>query len=116
MPRALTNHPSIPEIADRIRPLCHRHSIERAIVFGSIARGDASRHSDLDLVLIRNDNRRFLDRTEDVQRELQDLFGECPVEVLVYTPKELAAMSHRPFIRTILDEGVCIYEQSPADA
>lgn len=42
--------PPVPEIARRLRPVCHRHGITALDVFGSVARGEASAGSDVDLI------------------------------------------------------------------
>jgi hypothetical protein len=33
------------------------------------------------------------------------------IDLLIYTPKEIEEMSHRRFIRTILSDGVVVYER-----
>ncbi len=52
------------EIARRTRPVFERHNIERAILFGSFARGRQSRRSDVDLILIQRTARRYFGRFE----------------------------------------------------
>lgn len=99
------------EIARRTRPVFERHNIERAILFGSFARGRQSRRSDVDLILIQRTARRYFERFEGL---LQDLYRAIPgrdIECFIYTPEELASISHRMFIRRILDEGTVIYER-----
>ena len=98
------------EIARRARPVFERHNIERAILFGSFARGRQSRKSDVDLILVQRTARRYFERFEGL---LQDLYRAIPgreIECFIYTPEELASISHRIFIRRILDEGTVIYE------
>jgi predicted nucleotidyltransferase len=36
----------------KLQPLFKKYKIKKAILFGSLARGDMSRHSDVDLILI----------------------------------------------------------------
>lgn len=99
------------EIARRARPVFERHNIERAILFGSFARGRQSRRSDVDLILIQKTARRYFERFEGL---LQDLYRAIPgrdIECFIYTPEELVSISHRMFIRKILDEGTVIYER-----
>jgi predicted nucleotidyltransferase len=50
----------------RLEPLFQRHEIKKAILFGLFARNEASRHSDIDLILIQNTSLRFLDRYDGV--------------------------------------------------
>jgi len=40
---------TVDEIADIIRPVAERYGVESVILFGSYARGDADRDSDIDL-------------------------------------------------------------------
>jgi len=88
-----------------------RYDPERVILFGSAARGDTDPYSDIDLIVIKNTTRRFLDRLERVYELLQ---GEFALDALVYTPGEFSALQARenPFIERILKEGVTIYESN----
>lgn len=58
------------EIGERLRPILRRRGIRRAIVFGSVARGEATRRSDLDLILVWETERRFLDRYDGLLAEI----------------------------------------------
>ncbi|MBM3789658.1 MAG: nucleotidyltransferase domain-containing protein [Acidobacteria bacterium] len=98
------------EIARRARPVFERHNIERAILFGSFAGGRQSRKSDVDLILIQRTARRYFERFEGVLRDLYRAIPGREIECFIYTPEELASISHRMFIRRILDEGTVIYE------
>lgn len=82
----------------------------RVILFGSVARGDAGKRSDLDLIVVLdNAPRRFLDRLALVDEALRD--REVPLDVLVYTSEEFAELSHtRPFLRRALREGRVLLE------
>ena len=81
----------------------------RAIVFGSYARGTQTRKSDLDLVIVMDTQKRFLDRYDDV-KDIHDLVPDVHIEMLIYTEDELRAIAHRPFMRQILREGVVVHE------
>ncbi|MFQ6058104.1 MAG: nucleotidyltransferase domain-containing protein [Anaerolineae bacterium] len=63
------------------------YHIERAIVFGSRARGDHLVDSDLDLILVSKDFEDvfFTDRSSQVHRYWD---GDLGLEVLCYTPEE----------------------------
>ena len=79
------------------------------LLFGSRARGTATRRSDLDLLLVCETADGPLERIGRVLRLLQD--SPWPVEPVVLTPGELEAMSHRPFIRRMLAAGRVLYER-----
>lgn len=98
------------EIGDRLRPFFRERNVLKAIVFGSWARGTNTRRSDLDLAIVLNTDRTFLERHRDL-RGIEDVLGGLHAEVLIYAPGELEAISHRPFIRRMLSEGITIYEQ-----
>lgn len=101
---------TIPQIQKRLRLVFQRHGIEKAILFGSYARGEPSKHSDIDLILVKQTKQRFLDRYEGL---LQDLFlalPGAPVDALVYTPDEFEAMHKTRFLARAVREGKVIYE------
>ena len=75
----------------------------KMIVFGSAARGDMHEGSDIDVILIKNTERRFTDRIEDV---LKLWTGDCPLDPFVYTPKEFKAkLQQSDFLQTAVSEG-----------
>jgi predicted nucleotidyltransferase len=94
----------------KFRPIFERYQIQKAIVFGSFARGELSARSDLDLILVQNTDKRFFERYDGILADLCKAAGNFPVDLLIYTPHELNAISHRHFISTALQEGKVIYE------
>ncbi len=82
------------------------------MVFGSRARGTASRKSDLDLLVVYDTQEPPLERIG----KLLSLLADCPwpLEILAYTPEELQNIQNRPFIRRIQEEGKVVYEQRAA--
>ena len=82
--------------------------IRKIILFGSFARGDESKRSDMDLVVIMDTDLRFFDRV-DLCNALYGIF-DTGLDILPYTATEFSKISHRPFIKNIIDEGVVIYE------
>ncbi len=83
-------------------------AISKVILFGSFARGDVSRKSDMDLVVIMDTDKRFLDRYE-LCDQLYDIF-DTGLDIFPYTEAEFSRISHRPFIKSIIKEGVVVYE------
>ena len=80
-------------------------------MFGSYARGDADRHSDLDLIIIAETDRTFF-RRHEAFAGLYDVWRKG-IDLLIYTPDEVAKMlaERRAFIERALEEGVVIYEE-----
>jgi predicted nucleotidyltransferase len=87
----------------------HLRGARTAIVFGSVARGEADEWSDLDLLVVADTPRPFLER----YRDFEALYDVWPrLDLLIYTPAEFAAMraERRPFIEHVLEEGVVVHE------
>src|SRR5437763_1765306 len=81
---------------------------EQVIVFGSLASGDITETSDLDLLIVKNTDKGFFDRIREVVKICDYDIG---VDFLVYTPKELSeAALTNPFVRDeILSKGKVVY-------
>lgn len=90
--------------------------VERILIFGSRARGNAGSHSDLDLVIVRHTGQRFLERIGAVYERLAnaDLRLGVDVDVLVYTPEEFDRMlaDENPLVARVQREGKVLYERS----
>jgi len=90
------------------RKLSDRYAIERMILFGSHARGEARRDSDVDLIVVspRFRGKNAIDRAASLRLEW-DL--RRSVDFLCYTPEEFRELSRRPSIVSVaLQEGVQI--------
>jgi predicted nucleotidyltransferase len=98
------------EIARRMKPVFTRHHIQKAVVFGSFARGSQSQKSDIDLILIQETGEPYFERYRGILRDLYKAVKGRDIEVLIYTPEELDRISHRRFIRKAWQEGKVIYE------
>ena len=85
---------------------------ELVLLFGSRARGTATRRSDLDLLIVWNTQEPHLARIGRVLHLLSD--SPWPVEVIAYTPLELEAKRSSTFVRGILNEGKVLYERRAA--
>ena len=79
---------TLEELARRARPALEAAGVERAVVFGSWARGTADGYSDLDLAVVLETGLPPLERGP----LLADLVRSLPVgvDLLVYTPREFA--------------------------
>jgi predicted nucleotidyltransferase len=89
----------LPLLVEKFRPA-------KVVVFGSRARGDALKHSDLDLLLVSEAfaGVRWLDRPALVLDAVPVPFG---VELLCYTPEEYARKAEEfGIVRTATLEGM----------
>jgi predicted nucleotidyltransferase len=87
------------------------HLFRRAYIYGSTARGEADEHSDVDLILVRETDRPFFDRIRDV---MDLVFALGSVDLLIYTPDELAQMLREPgrfFLKDVVREAVIVEGQ-----
>ena len=102
---------STEDIITAIVPVLKKGGAQKAILFGSYARGEADEYSDIDLIIIAESERPFIERAKD----FSDLWKVSPVkamDVLVYTPQEFQEMyeQQNPFIVRAVEEGKVIYE------
>jgi predicted nucleotidyltransferase len=81
---------------------------EQVILFGSLASGNVTDTSDLDLLIVKKTEKRFFDRIREVVNICDYDIG---VDFLVYTPAELIeAAQNNPFVRDeILTKGKVVY-------
>ena len=82
---------------------------ERIILFGSIARKDWDDESDIDLIVVYDTKKHFLERLKELY-----MSWNIPksVDILAYTPSEFSQMIEQSvFLQDILREGITIYER-----
>lgn len=103
-------HDELNNLLPALEAIFEKYGVLKVMVFGSFARGEPSRRSDLDLLIIQDTDKRFLDRYDGILGDIAQSVPGRDVDVLIYTPAELLKMSGRPFIRSILKEGAVIYE------
>jgi HEPN domain-containing protein/predicted nucleotidyltransferase len=89
---------------------------DRIILFGSRAAGEARPDSDVDLVVVKETDRRPIDRRIEVERLLADRV--VPVDVIVYTPGELRRLFAvgSPFIEDLMEHGRVLYMRTATAA
>ncbi len=96
----------IAQLIEDLKP----YNPEKIILFGSAAREDSDEYSDMDVVVIKKTNKRFLERLIETAEMIRPSLG--PIDVFVYTPEEFGRMKEwdSPFIEEVLKEGRIIYE------
>jgi predicted nucleotidyltransferase len=83
---------------------------EKILLFGSTARDMVHSTSDLDLLVVRRDDRPPTARVDDLYRRARP---RVALDLLVYTPEELEAeQAGSSFLRTALRDAEVVYERS----
>lgn len=99
-----------------IEAIAQGYRPDRIILFGSLARGDVHQHSDVDLLILKDQDleERFHDRISAV---LAFCSGEIGVEPLIYRSDEVEQMlaQGNDFLATALREGVTVYDRTEPD-
>jgi predicted nucleotidyltransferase len=72
---------SLDEIKSRLAPFCRRHGVARLEVFGSLARGEPRRASDIDLLVTFQPEVHLGWDFFDLSKELEEILG-CAVDLL----------------------------------
>jgi Predicted nucleotidyltransferases len=93
------------EIDDIVGRVVARLRPERVIVFGSYAKGTATRTSDLDLFVVKDTDLPMAHRGEQLAPVLATTL--IPVDVHVYTPEEVTeyAKDEYSFVSSVLSTG-----------
>ena len=97
---------------DRIIPiLAEQYQPEKIFLFESLVHGEVREWSDLDLVIIKQTDARFLDRVAEVLDLIVQTVG---MDILVYTPEEFKELTRtRPFVREeVRNKSKVIYERN----
>ena len=94
------------EIAAKLAVL----DVEKISLFGSYARGRADLFTDLDILVIIETDRPFIERAGEIHSLL---CFPVDTDILCYTPEEFRRMRDTPFIKKILEDEVVLYEKKP---
>ena len=103
--------PGRPSAIGRVVDGLMAYGPDKIILFGSAARGDTDEYSDIDLIVIKQSNKRFVERLVEVTAYLP---RDTAVDVLVYTPQEFQTMQEEgnPFIEQALSDGIVLYDKA----
>lgn len=93
--------------------IVERFDPDQIILFGSHARNEAGKHSDVDLLVVLGEDVDWQkQRGNPVRRAIAERFV-LPVDVIVRSPESIARQRDDPYslINTILNEGEVLYER-----
>ena len=96
------------ELGRIINALKKDKEIKLIMLFGSLARGDISATSDIDVIIVKGTEKKFLDRLDEIY---STLIPNVALDILVYTPEEFEAMKTKnAFVMNAVKEGKMLYE------
>jgi DNA polymerase sigma len=94
---------------ERILPRLIAAGVEKIILFGSLAKNTVGKSSDIDLIVIKKTDKKFLDRLEELYTHIKP---ETGIDMLVYTSEEFEQMmSDSQFIKSAVKKGRVLYER-----
>jgi predicted nucleotidyltransferase len=98
-------------IDEIVKKIVTEYSPQKVILFGSYAYGHPDEESDLDLLVIKDTDKRPIERWMDIKRILRDRNRIISVTPVVYTPKELQERLALGdfFIQEVLEKGKVLY-------
>jgi predicted nucleotidyltransferase len=102
-----------PELLEGIvKRIVDGYNPDKIILFGSYACGTPTEYSDIDLFIVKDDDRRRVDRFCEVMRILRNVKG-VPIEPLIFTNKELERRLELEddFILEVVNKGKVLYER-----
>lgn len=105
------HEPSREALHEIIQRIVAAYAPEKIILFGSYAYGDPHTDSDIDLLIIKETDKRPLDRWMEVKRLLRDRSGSISISPLVYTRREIERRLAIKdfFIKEIFEKGEVLY-------
>jgi uncharacterized protein len=98
------------ELGCRLKPVFLEKRAIKAILFGSRARGTDDARSDVDLIIVDDDERPYLERLDKYFKDITTRI-DAALDLFVYTSAEAEAMKDKPFLSRALAEGVVLYER-----
>jgi len=75
---------TVSSIKKRSLPILKRHAVKRAAIFGSFARGEAKKRSDVDILVEFESKNKSLFDLIDLKSDLENSFGR-KVDIITYS-------------------------------
>ena len=95
-------------VSEFARALRRTIQVERILLFGSRARGDAGEDSDIDLLVVSPDFGRDALADMVLLRECLPAH-EIDIDTIARTPEQVASAEPDSFLATVLEDGVVVY-------
>ncbi|MDP3994856.1 MAG: nucleotidyltransferase domain-containing protein [bacterium] len=84
---------------------------DKIILFGSLARGEEKSDSDIDLLIIKDSNKKRAFRIKEVFEAIRGVDRKYPLDPIVYTQQEIGKRLSLGdfFIKKVMEEGKIMY-------
>jgi predicted nucleotidyltransferase len=93
---------------ERIKSRIPALGVQKVILFGSLATGKVGKSSDLDLIIVKRSDKKFLDRMDEFYEKLD---SKVSMDIMVYTPEEFERMRQtNTFMKRAIKEGKILYK------
>ena len=99
---------SVDEIKRRIDPICKKHDVVRAVLFGSYARNEATNESDIDFQITLKRGSGLL-KLYSINSEFEDILGKS-VDFITKIPKRRGLLYDKRFKENLEKDGIILYE------
>jgi|SRR3989339_246869 len=96
-------------VNDVVNRLIEYYKPEKIILYGSSSTESREKDSDVDLLIVKDTDRRLVERQIEVESILSDRL--LPLDIIVYTPKEVRFLYSigSPFIEEVMGKGRLLY-------
>src|SRR3990172_8397176 len=86
------------------------YAVEKIVLFGSLAADHVHEWSDIDLLIIKQTDKRPIERTMELTNLIRPKIG---IDLFIYTPEEYALLLRErySFILNVLKTGKTVYEK-----
>lgn len=107
----IKNSVSINDINKKVKTIVKNYNPEKIILFGSYADGNPTSESDIDLLIITENDKSNWDVSVDISLLLKHSF---PIDIIVKTPDEVKKRIKMGdfFLKNILKNGKLLYERT----
>lgn len=99
------------EVENITEQIINKYKPEKVIIFGSFARNEFNKDSDIDFLIIKKDIADYgIDRIREISRLIE---RKTAVDFLIYKPDEIdkRLKLEDPFIKVIFEEGKVVYDK-----
>lgn len=97
------------EVEKIVKQIIKKYKPEKIIIFGSFVKGNITKDSDVDFLIIKKDVPYYgIERIRNLSKLIE---RKIPCDFLIYKPEEIKNRVELgdPFIKSILEEGKIVY-------